>query len=352
MLTTNNTPFAAIGFEQWHRDGARMACVAVRADYIFGDDSKIRLSEQQEILLADEFAGDPQKTPLIRPGDLVPFKPGTDITYLGSAYSADGSEQPFLTGTIRINDITRTIRACGPRQWVADGDSWFLSDPEPVSELPLCYTKSSGGRLIGDPDGTVDPRNPVGPNLISTAFTPKGRNYPAAQIDSEKNPIHADFKNPPLPQGFGPMAPWWQARQRYAGTYDEAWKETLHPKLPKDFDYRFYNCAHPDLAFCGFFPGGDQFELTNLTPSKKIQFHLPNSVPFARFGFVDGREVVVALNLDGIHIDFRQKPYRYTLTWRAWLDICPAFHRIDLEQATLDELRAMELPIVCEDGVR
>jgi len=29
MISTNNTPFAAIGFEQWHRDSGTMACVAV-----------------------------------------------------------------------------------------------------------------------------------------------------------------------------------------------------------------------------------------------------------------------------------------------------------------------------------
>lgn len=352
MLHSNNTPYAAIGFEQWHRDGSTMACIAVRAEMVFGEDGQIHFSDQQEIILADKFEGDPQKTPLVTPGDLVPFKPGTDITFLGSIHSGDQSEKQVLEASLKIGNHTRSIRASGPREWIADGDSWHLSDLERISELPLCYTKASGGRLIGDPSGRVDPRNPIGPNLIDVQFSPRGRNYPAAQIDSEQEPINSDFLHPPFPQGFGPMAPWWQNRQRYTGTYDDEWKENIHPRLPRDFDYRFYNCAHPSLVLDGFVAGGDVVELTNLTPSGRFLFRLPNSTPFARFQFVDGREVLATLNLDGIHIDFREHPYRYALTWRAWLDICPAFYRIDLECETLDKVRDMCLPVACEAGLR
>jgi len=205
--------------------------------------------------------------------------------------------------------------------------------------------------LIGDPDGAVDPRNPIGCNLIEPTFTPKGRSYPAAQIDSDAHAIHSDFQHPPLPQGFGPMAPWWQARQQYAGTYDKDWEDTVHPRLPKDFDYGFYNCAHPSLQLDGFIQGGELIELTNLTPSGKMAFRLPDSAPFAKFSFTDGREVLAKLNLDGVHIDFRNTPYRYTLTWRAWIETCPAFYRMDLDAGTLDEVRQMGLPIVCESGL-
>ena len=74
MLHTNNTPYAVIGFEQWHRDGATMACVAARAEMVFGGDGTIRLADTREIVLADEFEGDPQKTPLINRGSLCPWR--------------------------------------------------------------------------------------------------------------------------------------------------------------------------------------------------------------------------------------------------------------------------------------
>lgn len=352
MIRDNNTPFAAIGFEQWHRDGATMACIAVRGSYVFGEQGRIGLQEQQDMVLADIFEGDPHKTPLLKPGDLVPFKPSTDVTILGSVFAADGEAAPVLHGSIQINDFKAQLRACGPRHWAHAQDSWQLSEPEPITEVPLSYTLASGGRVIGEPDGLVDPRNPIGSNLIDPDFTPADKTYPAPQIDSEAHPISLDHKRPALPQGFGPMAPWWQARQRFAGTYDDAWKAQTEPRLPEDFDYRFYQCAHPNLILPDYLNGGDIVRLEGLTPNGQLQFRLPNIRPCAKFSFTDDREVTIALNLDGLHMDFRETPFRYDLTWRGWIEICPAFYRADLTCDTLDAVAALQLPVSCEQGLQ
>ena len=352
MLRNNNTPFAAIGFEQWHRDGATMACIAVRAEFVLGADGSVALAEQQEIVLADEFAGDPQKAPLIKTTDLVPFKPCTDITYLGPVLSPDGAPRTLLHGTIEIDQDARSLRAHGPRHWEAVGDGWRLGQPEPVTQLPLCYSLASGGRMIGDPDGVVDPRNPIGPNLIHPDYTPKGRNYPAAQIDTPEHAIHDDFTRPPLPQGWGPMSPWWQARQQFAGTYDEAWKAERHPRLPHDFDYRFYNVAHPGLRAEGFLTGKEKIVLTNLGQAGPTRVYLPDARPYATFGFSDGREVVAALNLDGLHLDFRRSPFSYSVTWRGWMETCPSFHRLDLDFAPIQRVEEMSLLAVGSEGLK
>lgn len=352
MLTDNNTPFAAIGFEQWHRDGATMAVCSVRGTYEVSPAGGMRLADKQDLVLADEFDGDPQKAPLVKPNDLVPYKPGTDVTFLGSGFAPHGQPAPMFNAAIQIMDFWKTVRLAGPRDWVAHEDAgWVLSYPEAVASLPICYTLASGGRMIGDPDGTVDPRNPIGRNLIHGEFTPTGRDYPAAQIDSEEHPIRDWHSKPPLPQGFGPMSPWWQARQRFTGTYDDHWKEHVHPRLPKDFDYRFYNCAHPDLAFSGYLVAGDQIELINLSPNGRMALRLPDLTPFARFSFTDGREVTAVLNLDGVHIDFRAKPLTMSITWRAWIEICPAFYRIDLECVPETKLKDLSLPVAGEHGL-
>lgn len=352
MLHNNNTPFAAIGFEQWHRDGATMACIAVRAEFILREDGLIALADQQEIVLADEFAGDPQKTPLIRTSDLVPFKPCTDITCLGPVVSPDGLPHPTHNASIEIDQTLRSIRAHGPRIWEAVGDSWRLGEPEPVTDIPLCYSLASGGRVIGHPDGVVDPRNPIGRNLIHPDYTPKGRNYPAAQIDMPDHSIHDDFNHPPFPQGWGPMSPWWQARQQFAGTYDDAWRADRHPRLPQDFDYRFYNVAHPDLRAQGLLTGKEQIVATNLGRPGAIRVFLPDTRPYATFGFKDGREVVAELNLDGVHLDFRQTPFRYAITWRGWMDVCPSFLRVDLDFAPIRQVEEMTLLAVGADGLK
>jgi hypothetical protein len=75
MLASNATPFAAIAFEQKHRDGADMAVLAVRGQFHLSPDGSLRPSGARRLVLADEYAGDPHATPLLHPGDLIPFKP-------------------------------------------------------------------------------------------------------------------------------------------------------------------------------------------------------------------------------------------------------------------------------------
>ncbi|MEJ6396235.1 hypothetical protein V8J82_23475 [Gymnodinialimonas sp. 2305UL16-5] len=51
------------------------------------------------------------------------------------------------------------------------------------------------------------------------------------------------------------------------------------------------------------------------------------------------------MSLDGVHLDFRADKMRLDLTWRAWMEICPSFYRVDLHHAPLSDIRDMALPI-------
>ena len=148
------------------------------------------------------------------------------------------------------------------------------------------------------------------------------------------------------------MPPWWLARQQYAGTYDEAWLQDVHPRLPADFDYRHYQVAHPDLVLphylwpgmtietCGLLPGGATFAL-----------QIPDIMPFASFQFTDGRQVQARLHLDGLHLDLRGPEPVYDLTWRCWMETCPSLHRMDLHMDRSDVVCAMQLPVAGEAGL-
>lgn len=140
------------------------------------------------------------------------------------------------------------------------------------------------------------------------------------------------------PEGLGPVPPFWRARQRFAGTYDDAWLSARHPQLPADFDYRFYQCAPPPLALPHHLRGDETIELVHLLPGRdRFRFELPGTQPVARYEWLDGREVALRCNLDGAHLDLREPPVRVDLTWRAWLPVCPSFFKIDLTAASIDE---------------
>lgn len=350
MLVDNDTPFAAIGFEQWHPNGATMAVVAARARLVVAPDGQIYYAQEQNLLLSDTWVGDPHKTGMDAVGDLVPFRPFADVTLLGSLHAAEPALS--LSGGIRVGGHAHVIRGCGPRVWFFERGQWQLSPVEQIACLPVDYTVAAGGRIIGDPDGAVEPRNPIGTGVIHPEFTPKTITVPAPQIDSAEFPLSSDPTRPAAPEGFGPVSPWWQSRSRHTGTYDETWLRETHPRLPADFDWRFYQAAHPGLIMPGYLRPGMLVETFGLMPGgASLNFHIPDIVPVARFSFTDGREVEARLHLDGLHLDLRGEQPVFDLTWRTWIQTCPALYRADLACGTSAEVMPKRLPVADADGL-
>ncbi len=350
MLHENNTPLAAIGFEQWHPNGATMAVVSARGRVSIDEDGLQYFEDDVELVLADEFGGDPHKNSMLRCNDLIPFKPSADVTIKANLHGKKPSE--YLKGEVKIGDCHSVLVGCGPRHWYRLG-GWRLSKPEPISELALCYTKTSGGRYVGHPDGDADPRNPIGTGVIHPKYTPRSIEVTAPQILSGDDFLSPDPKRPALPAGFGLISPWWHARQQFVGTYDDEWLEKTHPRLPKDFDYRHYQVAHPDLILGSYLAPGMTLETRGLRPGgDSFDTQIPDVVPYATFHFTDGRAVVVKLHLDGMHLDLTTPRPTYDLTWRAWMDICPAFYRIDLGMGRSSEIDELEFPVSGPDGLR
>ncbi|AWN49089.1 DUF2169 domain-containing protein [Methylobacterium terrae] len=345
MLARNETPFAAIGFAQLHRDGDLMACLAVRASYTLGADGAVELADRQETVLVDEHEGDPHRTPMRRVGDLIPFKPAADVTLVGSAHAPAGRPARTWPVELSVGGHTARLRVHGPRQWQPGltllKPTWKLGEAEPAAAVPLDYRRAAGGRFLGDPDGEVDRRNPIGPGIAHRDHTRPGRPFPAPQIDSPAAPVAGPY-DAPEPQGFGPIPPWWEPRQRHAGTYDEAWKAERHPRLPGDFDYRFYQTAHPGLILPGYLHGSEAVRVSGCRPGgAALSFTLPGVVPVADHAWDDGRAVRSRLNLDGLHLDLSGERPRLDLTWRGWIARCPAYLFAVLSLLSLDEARGL-----------
>ena len=66
----------------------------------------------------------------------------------------------------------------------------------------------------------------------------------------------------------------WTSRLKYAGTYDDAWlhatREDVAAGRPadyaRDFDPRFFQCAHPGLILPDYLEGDEEIVLTGLMP--------------------------------------------------------------------------------------
>jgi hypothetical protein len=356
MLATNTTPFAAIGFEQLHRDGEPMATLAVRGTFNLHPDLTLSLAENQDLLLSDEYDGRPDETPLARVGDLIPFKPAADVTVLADALAPEGKPHREWVAGLRVGGGTaHLLRILGPRFWEpVNGDpGWRLTQPEPTDRVAIDYRLAAGGLLVGDRAREVDARNPIGTGVLSREYTPRDTLVPAPQIEAEATPVGDPFE-PEQPAGFGPVAPAWVWRQGFAGTYDEAWTRDRHPLLPTDFDYRFYQTAHPSLIQPGYLRGDELVELGRLLPgvAEEVSFHLPGVVPQAVFEWESGTTVATRLNLDGLHLDLRGPgPWRVDLTWRGWVVRGEGFFKIDLHALGLGDPALVHLAATGEHGV-
>lgn len=203
MLHDNTTPLAAIGFEQLKPDGSPMAVIAARGSFEIVE-GVIRYTPRQELVFADVFEGDPQRTPLVRVGDLIPFKPAADVTVLGVIQSPQAVE--LLRAGLRVSGrgavLEKHLLATGPRDWTHDGQ-WRLGPVSAVERVPLDWRLATGGRVIGDPDGAVDPRNPIGAGVIHPDYTSGKLTLPAARIHAEQAPLEARPTQPPPPRGHG-----------------------------------------------------------------------------------------------------------------------------------------------------
>lgn len=354
MLAKNDTPFAAISFEHMHRDDMPMAVVAVRASYNLSADGQLTLSNRQELVYADEYLGNPVSTALCRVSDLVPFKPHTDITIIGYTYPPEGASAIGWDFGLTLGKNSRMLRAHGLREWIRqDDDSWQLGKTSAVDRVPLDYRYSAGSTILDSTDNDPNGDNPVGIARLDPERTYRQDRIPAVLIENpdEKTP---DPFHMAAPQGTGPIAPTWGFRMRYTGTTDKNWYETRFPNVPDDFDYRFFQCAHPSLIWHGFLKGDETFILHRLVAGGNcVQFQLPGICPYARFEWLDGRVAMAKLNLDGIHIDTGNKeaPWKVDLTWRGWAAICPQFFKVDLFHAELDDPILEGLLVSDENGL-
>jgi hypothetical protein len=330
MQLINLTSLAAHVFRQFASRSEFDAIVAARGAFTLRQGAPMIAQEDKpKFQWADEYEGPPHSTCLIRPTDLAPHKPGTDVTLLGDAISPEGVARPSWVVGIRIGEqFDRRLRVTGPRRWTftdmpgpsrrSSRKRWILAEPEPVQRVKLCWTLASGGPTLGldPPEPKVHLDNPLGAGLLDEGRTARDRSYAAPQIEALHQPI-AEIGAAAEPAGFGPLSPWWRPRLRHAGTYDETWRDHRHPLLPEDFDDRFWQVAPPGMVIEPWLQGDERILLGNLSVQHRLldtvlpSFRLVVRVHPPSGGYED-RE----LALDGVHFDLRDDRLDCFLTWR------------------------------------
>jgi hypothetical protein len=253
-------------------DGRWQVTVVVKATFFWDKAGNAVPTAPSPIVDADEFAGEPATSGLLRASDLGPMKPKCDVLLVGEL----AFPQPVTMTDVQLTvgaRIDKRARVFGERVWLPSALADLVpSQPKAVTSVPISWERTYGGSDPSDPT-CVDARNPAGSGVAKDPKTLHGK--PAPQMEDLHKPLGVRVGEP-SPVGFGPIAQHWQARVALAGTYDEAWQRSRRPLPPTDFSVEFFNVAPPDQQMEGYAPG-DLVRLSNMTSTGLDWFRLPEA---------------------------------------------------------------------------
>jgi hypothetical protein len=351
MEYRNFTRFSSMAFYAIATDAKEYHVVVMRGAFVAGAGGSLEMAdEQQPLVTSDTYRGDPATSVLRQESDLAPYKPKTDVLVEGAGYAPGGKPVGRFTTSLKITRPGRDGGVVCEKQLLITGErwwkpglirSWRLTEPEPVARVPIGYDLAFGGTVTIEEPGKKTkhfhcPHNPVGrgywpKEAIGASY--RHRTLPAPQILAPNEPSHP-FGRGGQPQGYGPIGKTWQPRLPLAGTYDEHWKEKIWPNLPPDFDFAYWNCAHPDLQV-PFLQGDESIHLTNLTPSGSLTLHLPGVLPFVLVRYQHGVLAPAPAHLDTVFIE--PDAGRVSLVWRATILSEPPVRVLEARMMTREE---------------
>jgi hypothetical protein len=277
LQVRNETPFEPGIFLFPDAQGVDTLYVVVKATFALGRDGPVAAEKQQKLVLADEYWGEPGQSSLKYASEAHLLKPGTDVVLVGEAYAPQGKPVPSSLVSVKVGPLRKVVQVFGDRRWKGGLGSPSPSSPEPFLRMPLTYERAYGGvHAVDAKRGKVlsEPRNPVGRGFRGKRGASEMVGQPLPNLEDPLKLIQG-VGDTPAPAGFGFVAPSWQPRQSYAGTYDEAWQERRAPYLPLDFKEDFFLTAPPELCARPFLKGGEPVEIIGASKEGVQRFKLP-----------------------------------------------------------------------------
>ena len=322
MELVNATRFEA-GFTQGLRvDGREWLVVVIKGTYVLpaSGQAATLAEEQQPLVEADEFHGEPGFSAPRLESDYAPIKPRCDVILNGSAYAPQGKPATRVSVGLRVGEVSKVFDVVGDRQWEAGATGIGAGFATPFTCKTISYDVAFGGtdRFSEDPakhDAFM--RNPSGIGYRKGLTTGPINGTPMPNTEERGDPITSPLGEY-VPMSFGPVARAWQPRCRHGGTYDQAWLDDVFPFLPQDFDDRYFQCA-PEDQQTEHLAGGEQVTLVNLTPDGHRQFSVPAETLPVYFIRADGERVEAQPVIDTLSLE--PDADRFSMTWRTHLPL-------------------------------
>jgi hypothetical protein len=304
------------------KTGAEYVVVAVKGTFTLprrGEAPNLH-DEQVPLVDADLFTGEPGRSATTAECDYALEKPYCDVLLNGSAYGPDGRVVERIAVGLQVGGWRKAFTVWGNRVWRRAAIGYAPSEPVPFLRLPISYDNAFGGtdeRRHGAGQVRSYLPNPVGRGWHYHIYPELVAGAPVSNTEEMNDPV-GDPGGKYRPMAFGPIGRGWPSRIRFAGTYDEHWKENTFPFLPADFDTRYFQCASEDQQIAH--PrGGEKVLLVNLNPDGRREFTLPSVL----MPIVFSRKRADPVETRGMPdtILFEPDAERFSMVWRASLKL-------------------------------
>ncbi|HEX8613227.1 MAG TPA: DUF2169 domain-containing protein [Telluria sp.] len=338
----NHTGVPHFWFQQTGPEGERLDVLVIRATFDFAahGDTITLAQEQHPVVAGDRYAGpaatDPLRAVIQEDGDLVPYKPGTDILVNGHALAPGGLACAQWLAGVRVGKLKKLVRLHGPRQFRKYAFGWRLGQASPVASVCLDYRLAYGGCIDvaaaftpdGEPDTIRHSANPAG-----IGWLPSPRDYKhlgrsgrqcvarwvagqkvldAPQIEAPLDPVTHPFQHLP-PQGLSAIARWCTPRVAYQGDFDAHWRANRYPLLPENFDARYFQNAAADMVITPHLRGDETVTMTGLL-TDKTDMALPGWMLIVVARLASGADEVSIPLLDTVRFDLDR--CQVSMVWR------------------------------------
>jgi hypothetical protein len=321
MNLINHTPLKAAPFLLMDHAGAESLLVVIKGTWSVGTEGTLSIADEQvPIRLSPLYNGDPGSSSLRYDTDVVLEKPGTDCALIGHAWAPKTGAQ-YVDVTFTAGPVCHQARVFGERRWMTRrlrGAS--ISQPVPFEKVPLTWEHAFGGADTSSPDPAAHEfclENPVGRGMLSKNSQLE---IDGSLLPNIENP--ADLIQKPgqrtMPRGFGMIAPFWQPRAGYAGSYDDNWRKNISPLPPTDLDPRFYLSSAPGLSTPKHLAGTEQVSVEGACKEGILRFDLPAIRPRASFR-CRSLDEEIALQLDTLIVEPDES--RAILVWRGCMNV-------------------------------
>lgn len=217
---------------------------------------------------------------------------------------------------------------------------WKLGEPEPVTEVPITYALAYGGIAAGaDADSPeVFEFNPAGTGFTTPQSRENREPFPAPQIGELAEFMAASPETDMTVHGFGPIAKTWLPRRAEAGTFDAAWQQTRHPRMPVDYGLGFWNAAPKPLQISPALTGNETIALTGIShAAEAVIVKLPD---VALTVHMTGKESIYQdMTLDTVILDVSDPiadNHSLTILWRCLVPTPDHFETGDIQQMSME----------------